>query len=359
MPRSIAVYISGHGYGHLSQIAPVLNRFAVLCPDVHLLLRTALPQPLLASRIRTPFTILHDWPVDIGVVQKSAISEDIPATILAAQRFYADFPERVEREIELFSTHRPLAVLSDVSPLAFPVARRLGIPSIAIASLDWHDIYRDFLAPDDSVLATLEQAHATCDLLIQPPLSMPMQSFPNHSKVELIVDDEHPLPDTNRAAQPTALIMFGGAGDPPFDINALGKMTGWQFLTLNPVPNDAPANVRQAAVGSGGTAALMTECDIVITKPGYGTLAECWLTNTPIAYLPRESFAEYPYLDDWLQSSAPAARMAVQDFINGNWLPAMQLAMDCPRSYPPIPASGAAQAAELIAQELPSPRNTT
>jgi len=353
MSRNIAVYISGHGYGHLAQIAPVLNRLAVLCPDIHLLLRTALPQPLLASRIRAPFTVISNEAVDIGVVQKSAISEDIPATILAAHGFYADFPDKVEREIELLAAQSPVAVLSNISPLAFPVARTLGIPSTAVASLDWHDIYRDFLAPDDPVLATLERAHAACDLLIQPPLSMPMQSFPNHQSVELIVDDEHPLPPTNRQTQPTALIMFGGAGDPPFDLKALGQMPDWQFLTLNPVPNDAPPNVRQAAIGSGGTAALMTECNIVITKPGYGTLAECWLTNTPIAYLPRESFAEYPFLDDWLQSSAPAARMQLQDFINGNWLPAMQQAQACPRLYPPLPASGADQASDLIVQALP------
>jgi len=353
MSRNIAVYISGHGYGHLAQIAPVLNRLAGLCPDIHLLLRTALPQPLLASRIRAPFTVISNEAVDIGVVQKSAISEDIPVTILAAQQFYSDFPERVEREIELLAAQNPVAVLSDISPLAFPVARSLGIPCIAVASLDWHDIYRDFLAPDDPVLATLERAHAACDLLIQPPLSMPMQSFPNHQSVELVVDDEHPLPDSNDAAQPTALIMFGGAGDPPFDLNALGQMPDWQFLTLNPVPQDAPPNVRQAAIGSGGTAALMTECNIVITKPGYGTLAECWLTNTAIAYLPRESFAEYPYLDDWLQSSAPAARMELQDFVSGNWLPAMQQVLACSRRYPPLPASGAQQAANLIAQALP------
>ena len=353
MSRQLAVYISGHGYGHLSQIAPVLNRLAVLCPNFKLRLRPALPQPLLASRIRAPFSILDNGPVDIGVVQKSAISEDIPATIHAAQTFYADFSERIEREIALLAAHHPLAILSDISPPAFPVARALGIPSIAVASLDWHDIYRDFLAPDDPILSTLSQAHAACDLLIQPPLSMPMQSFPTHKKVELIVDDELPLPTASKHTQPTALIMFGGAGDPPFDLHALGRMPDWQFLTLNPVPNDAPANVRQAAIGGGGTLALMAGCDIVITKPGYGTLAECWLTNTPIAYLPRERFAEYPFLDDWLQSSAPAARMALQDFISGNWLPAMQQALACPRRYPPLPASGAAHAAKLIAQARP------
>lgn len=351
MFRTVAVYISGHGYGHLSQIAPVLNRLYALCPDIRFLLRTDLPRSLLSARIRAPFSVL-DGPVDVGVIQNSAISEDIPATIEAAQRFYNHFQVRIARETALLAAQQAVAVLSDISPLAFPVAGQLGIPCIAIASLDWFDIYSDFLAADDSVLTTIRQAYAVCDLLIQPPLSMPMRCFPNHRKVDLIVDDEYPLPPANRQALPTALIMFGGAGDPPFNPGALGQMTGWQFLTLNPVPEAAPANVRQVQPGSGGTAALMQACDIVITKPGYGTMAECWLTKTPIVYLPRESFPEYSYLDDWLQACAPAARMRIQDFVSGNWLPAMQQAVNCPRTYPDIPASGANQAAELIAQAL-------
>ncbi|HCS13176.1 MAG: hypothetical protein COS82_00505 [Zetaproteobacteria bacterium CG06_land_8_20_14_3_00_59_53] len=347
MSRTLAVYISGHGYGHLAQIAPVLNSLHGLCPDIRFVLRTALPYRLLSSRIRAPFSVL-DGPVDVGVIQNSAISEDIHATIAAAQRFYDDFPARIRRETALIGAHSPEAVLSGISPLAFPVADQLGIPSIAVASLDWFDIYRDFLDADDPLLLTLQQSHESCDLLIKPPLSMPMKSFPRQQQVALIVDDELPLPTRPTVRTHTALIMFGGAGDPPFDIMGLGTIAGWQFLCLNPLPSVTPANVRQVNAGQSGTTALMTACDLVITKPGYGTLAECWLTGTPLAYLPRENFAEYPYLDDWLQTHAPSARMQMDDFISGNWLSAMHEALGCARRYPDIPGSGALQAAEII-----------
>lgn len=350
--RHIAVYISGHGYGHLAQIAPVLNRLHGLCGDLRFVLRTELPESLVARRVRAPFTHLAG-PVDVGVVQHSAISEDIPATLVAARAFYAAFDKRVGDEAERLSPHRPVAILSDISPLAFPVAKRLDIPGIAVASLDWHDIYRHFLPADDPLLALLAGAHAACDLLIQPQLCMPMRSFAHRTRVAITVDDAWTGIARPECARKTALIMFGGAGDPPFDIQALGLMPEWRFLVLNPVPAHAPANVRQANV-SHGTAALMQACDIVITKPGYGTLAECWQTGTPLAYVPRELFPEYPYLDDWLQSSAPAARMDLHDFVSGNWLPAMRQALASTQRYPRIPASGAHQAAALIARALPS-----
>jgi len=350
MSRTIAVYISGHGYGHLSQIAPVLNRLGELSPDAHFLLRTELPEALVARRVRVPHSLLSGA-VDVGVVQNNAVSEDIPATIDAARAFYADFAARINSEAAGLIPQRPVAILSDIAPVAFPVAKKLGIPSFAIASLDWHDIYRAYLPADDALLSALQQAHEACDLLIQPPLSMPMTSFPERKPITVIVDDAWTVKKKQKTAGKTALVMFGGAGDPPFDIQALGSMPDWQFLTLNPLPEGTPDNIRQASPGQ-GTAALMQACDVVITKPGYGTLAEAWQTKTPLVYIPRKAFPEYPYLDDWLQSSAPAARMDLQDFINGNWLPAMQQAQACPHHYPPIPASGALQAAQIITDQI-------
>ncbi len=355
MSRCVAVYISGHGYGHLAQIAPVLEALVRRCPDVALLLRTELPVALLSRRIRTPFSLLADK-VDVGVLQKNAISEDIPATLLAAHTFYDDFAGMVEREAKLLAKlNKPVAVLSDISPLAFPAAKRLGIPSIAVASLDWHDIYRAYLPADDPLLAILQTAHGDCDMLIQPPLSMPMPGFAKRKQVDVIVDDSYTAPKTRRDnKQRTALVMFGGSGDPPFDIRALGGIAGWRFLSLSTIPKGAPPNVRQA-VFRDSTAELMQGCDLVITKPGYGTLAECWQTNTPVAYVPRENFPEYPYLDDWLQEHAPCARMQTDDFVDGNWLEAMQIALDSPREWPKIKGSGAEQAAELIEQACLTP----
>lgn len=47
--------ISAHGYGHLAQAAPVLNRLADLIPDLRLTLRCGLPESKLRQRIRAPF----------------------------------------------------------------------------------------------------------------------------------------------------------------------------------------------------------------------------------------------------------------------------------------------------------------
>ncbi len=161
-PQYIAVYISGHGYGHLSQIAPVLNALHAKKPALQFIIRSDLPENLIRSRLHAPFSLLAGA-VDVGVVQKNAVSEDIPATIKAAHAFYDDFDQKTEAEIARLRPLRPELILSDISPLAFPVGKKLGIPSIAVASLDWHDIYRDFLPADDAVLKILQQAHAAAD----------------------------------------------------------------------------------------------------------------------------------------------------------------------------------------------------
>ncbi|MDQ6986975.1 MAG: hypothetical protein Q9M25_04130, partial [Mariprofundaceae bacterium] len=167
MPRLIAVYISGHGYGHLAQIAPVLNALSHKQPELQFIIRSNLPEQRIRSRLYAPFSLL-EGAVDVGVLQKNAVSEDIPATIDAAHTFYDGFSNKIAAEVARLRPLHPDLILSDISPLAFPVAKQLLIPCIAVASLDWYDIYRDFLSADDAVLNTLQQAHADCDLLIQP-----------------------------------------------------------------------------------------------------------------------------------------------------------------------------------------------
>jgi len=354
MSTHIIVYISGHGYGHLAQIAPVLNALAAKIPRLQYIIRSDLSEHLIRCRLHARFTLLNGA-VDVGVVQKNAIHEDIPATITAAHDFYGDFSSKIDAEISRLRPFHPALILSDISPLAFPVAKKLGIPSIAIANLDWHEIYRDFLPENDAALDILQAAHADCDLLIQPPLCMPMPGFPERSKVELIVEKLPEMQHNMKKRQKTALIMFGGAGDPPFDRHALKNMPDWQFLSLSALPSSTPANIRQAEMYgfSASTAALMRHCDVVITKPGYGTIAECWLTGTPLIYLARKSFAEYPYLDAWLRAYAPSTQISAKDFVSGNWLASMQEALNCTRNYPNSGKSGASQAAELIAAQMP------
>jgi len=349
---NIAVYISGHGFGHLAQMAPVLNRIAQLRPDCNFLLRCALPEQEVQSRLSFPFR-LDSTPVDIGVVQKSAIEEDRQASIQQMRRWMEQFDILIDREIELLRDYSASLIISDISPLAFPTAKALNIPGIGLATLDWHSIYSFWLDPDDLIITKLAEAYAQCDLLLTPPMSMHMPVFSAQQDIALIVTQANTVINPVAAdIRKKALVLFGGCGNPSYDLQALGGMSEWLFLIPDVdkhAPSDLPDNVQTIRFDAAlRPVDLMPFIDVVLCKPGYGVLSECWSTETPIAWVERPDFPEFPMLRKWLEKSFPACGMSRSDFQQGHWQTALDGAISHTASFPSNQTDGAIEAADIM-----------
>jgi len=343
----IAVYISGHGFGHLAQTAPVLNRIYALNPASRFLIRCPLPEVEIRARLDFDFE-LDPVQVDVGVVQKNAVEEDREASLKRMGQWIGSLDTQIGCELQQMRKFRPTLILSNISPLAFPVASLLGVPGIALASLDWHDIYAHWLPPEHSAIRVLADAYGVCDLLLTPPMAMPMRVFPKRREIPLIAGYPTAVALPVTGSSKRALVLFGGAGRPPFDLEALAAMADWQFL-LPDAPADLPANVMPVRFGRKMRPIdLMPHVDAVVCKPGYGVLAECWRTVRPIAWVERPDFPEFPMLKGWLDDTFPAAGMSREDFRRGRWRPALEAAVRCDRGYPAVAEDGADVAAKLI-----------
>lgn len=344
----IAAYISGHGFGHLAQMAPVLNRIYELRPDSRFLIRCSLPEAEIRVRLLFDFE-LDPVQVDVGVVQNNAVEEDREASLKQMSQWIGSMDVQIGCEIALLKKFRPSLVLSNISPLAFPAANVLGVPGIGLASLDWHAIYSDWLAADHPIITSLAEAYGACDLLLSPPMSMDMAVFPRRQDIPLIAGYPSACrsPLTNSDGK-SALVLFGGAGRPPFDLQALAEMPDWRFL-LPDAPDTLPENVERVVFHRGMRPIdLMPYVDAVVCKPGYGVMSECWRTKTPMAWVERPDFPEFPMMKGWLEEVFPAAGMSHADFRQGNWRQALESAIGSTRQFPPLKEDGARVAADLI-----------
>ena len=139
---------------------------------------------------------------------------------------------------------------------------------------------------------------------------------------------------------------------PVFDIQALAAMHEWQFLmpeTVGELSMDAPENVTFITFSEENMPVdIMPFIDVVLCKPGYGILSECWRTARPIAWVERPDFPEFPMLKDWLEHVFPAHGMSRAIFASGDWLSALAGAMACERSFPELKEDGVQMAAEII-----------
>jgi L-arabinokinase len=92
---------------------------------------------------------------------------------------------------------------------------------------------------------------------------------------------------------------------------------------------------------------LVAAADVVITKPGYGIIAECAANDTALVYTSRGAFREYDLLVEEMPRYVRCAFLSLDSLRAGRWRTAVEAAIDRPR--PPKPRTdGAERAADVI-----------
>jgi UDP-N-acetylglucosamine:LPS N-acetylglucosamine transferase len=95
---------------------------------------------------------------------------------------------------------------------------------------------------------------------------------------------------------------------------------------------------------------VLASVDMVVTKPGYGTIVEAVALRRPVVYVRRYSFADEQSLVDYLHRYGRGTELSQADFFAGRWEPAIQAAFDQAVPPPPPSLSGAVEAAELLSR---------
>ena len=162
-----------------------------------------------------------------------------------------------------------------------------------------------------------------------------------------------------------ALASFGGLGISGLALGPLGGLRGWTVVTtayaLEAV-GPAPPGVRvieDAAVYGAGLRYedLVRAADVVVTKPGYGIIAECIANDTAIVYSDRGHFAEYDVLVEAMPSYLPCRFMPREDLFAGRWQDHLDAVVALPRPAARPRTDGASVAAHYLLHG-DSPRDT-
>jgi hypothetical protein len=318
MPH-LFVDISAHGYGHLAQTAPVLNRLIELRPNVQLTLRSGLPLAKLKQRIRAPFEHIASAS-DFGYVMLDALTIDPVATATRYRAAHADFATRVAADAALLRDRQADAVFANVSYFPLAAAAQAGIPAVAMCSLNWADLYAHYFGAD-AIHAEMLAAYRAATFLRTTP-GMPMSALDD-------VADIDPIAVRGTARHAELRTKLGAAGTARIIVIALGGIPSrlpvehWptQFDTHWLVPE--AWQVRRADMHAFEPlgfpfADLLRSVDAVVTKPGYGTFTEAACNGAAVIYQRRDDWPEQDCLIDWLQRHACCAEASAADLIAGN-----------------------------------------
>jgi hypothetical protein len=342
------VDISSHGFGHLAITAPVLAALAEARPELRLTVRSALPGAKLRERIPHPFAHI-DAASDFGYVMHDALSIDLAATAEAYRAAHADWPARVTAEARLLERLRPDLVLANVSYLPLAGAAACGLPSLAICSLNWADLFAHFFghAPWAAPIhAQMLAAYRSAGTFVRITPAMPMNDLANTTRVGPVATcgRRH---DLGLGGDRAVLVALGGIAH-HLPVDDWPRLPGVRWLVAGHWRCRHPDAMAWESFGLPFND-LLCSADAVITKPGYGTFTEAACNGIPVLYQRRGDWPEQEYLIDWLHGHAACAEIDERRLRSGDL--AGELSRLWGSAAPPRPAaSGAAEAAALISR---------
>jgi predicted glycosyltransferase len=99
---------------------------------------------------------------------------------------------------------------------------------------------------------------------------------------------------------------------------------------------------------------LMVASDVVVSKLGYGTIADAIANRTRLVWPPRSGFREDALTEVQAPRFLRMQRMPTADFQGGNWRASLEAAMALPDPPEAMSLDGAAACARFIADRVAS-----
>jgi len=352
----VALFVTGHGYGHAVRSAEVARD--LLQRGARVLLRTDAPTWLFPEGVEPMPS--PGWPVDVGVVQRDGLDLDIEATRARWEALLPEFAGRAEVEAEWLRERGVQVVLGDVPALAFEAAGRAGVPSAAMTNFGWDWIYEPWPG-FEAVVAVIRAAYSQADLLLRLPLHSPEDdAFPAFTRIQdvALVARRSTLERAEARRRlaignerPMVLLSFGGFDMRRFDLRPLGRWQEYLFVTTpseQDSPAELPSNVLRLPREQLDYVSLVAASDVVVTKPGYGIAADCLANRARVLYTDRGPFREYDVLAGALERLGPARYVPQAEVRAGDLGPHLEKLLAQPAEWQPLALNGAAEVAEAV-----------
>jgi UDP:flavonoid glycosyltransferase YjiC (YdhE family) len=356
--RSILFYITGHGYGHAVRSKQVIRALQDSRSDIDIHVRTTAPEWLFAGLQRP--VAWASRAIDTGVIQPDSLRMDLGATFTACRDLHSRLPRVLEQELAFVEARGIDLVIGDIPPPCFEIAARAQIPSVAISNFTWDAIYQAYATEHPEFAPLIEEMslfYRKATLALTLPYPCGMSVFARCEAIAWIARVSGLTKAQARAAfglpqtATIVLLSFGGIGLDELPWRRLADIEEFYFVTTSAV--GATRNNLHVLDGAQRRYEdLVRAADAVVTKPGYGIVADVLAHRVPILYTERGEFPEYPLLVQALQELATAEFIPQHELRSGNLESYLGRLLAKEPNWPSISLNGASAAAKQILQLL-------
>ncbi len=304
---AIAIYISGHGFGHAIRQIEIINTLAGLDSSLPVVVRTSAPRWLF-DRTAAACTFIQGE-VDTGVVQRDSLTLDEAETIRRAAAFYRGIEARIADEAALLRRHDVRLVVADAG---------------------WR--------------LPMHGGFATISPIVDVPF-VARRRRPGQTREDI----RRTLGFS--PAERLALVSFGGYGLEGLPFGALDCTPPWHIVMTGNQQAPGFAHVLdERRIYSSGLRYqdVVGAVDVVISKPGYGIISDCIANGTAILYTSRGRFAEYDVLVAEMPKYLRCRFIDGRALREGRW----RAALDAVTALPPPPEQPRVDGADVVARMI-------
>jgi len=361
---AVVFYISGHGFGHSSRQIEIIRQLQQLRNDLHVVIKTPTPRWFfeVAGLEKYSFKTIE---TDTGVVQPNSLHVDVVQSIKQCDSFHRTLEQRAAREVTALEELDVRLIVGDIPPLAFRVGIMAAIPTVAISNFTWDWIYDNYVETASCaprLVDILSNAYASATMAWRFPLHAGFHTCQNIADVPLVARRSTKDPGKLRNClglphdSSIVLFSFGRYGVSNINWSRVRETSNYHFVFTSGDQIDLLPNgpiftaLNEAALRRNGLGYpdVLAAADIVITKPGFGMVAECAANNTAMLYTERSNFPEDSILIAGMPTMIRAAHISNADLLGGNWQPHLDGLLNTRQPETSCQVNGA----EVISQKI-------
>lgn len=318
----ICFYLSDHGYGHMARNIPIMECLAKQ-ENIEIVAVCNKGQVEFAKQnlshvasINISFRVM---PTDVGLIlQKGTLLIDKDALEQACKKYLSDLPQKARQEAKWLVENNIDKVVCDMPLWAIEACKIANIPLLFSSNFTWAEQYREHLSAEiynGYVNEYKKVKHAVYIALSNDDMK---EYLPKGYEVSIFSRDFDRKRAEEIKAQHKNPIIFVALGmsasfeniidvsDMPYDI-----------ITTPGVPMKGD-NVTTLSFDVPDTHNFILASDYVITKSGWGTVAEALLARRRMALFARDTVFEDKNTIDILKQQELAISVEFEDLFNLN-----------------------------------------
>lgn len=317
----IALYISSHGFGHMTRCLAIIENI-LNTSNYNLYIVCNKRQNDFARIYLAKYKdriICKDLATDIGLVNKQN-SLEVDKFLLQQQllEFTLSWEDVVNNEYNFLKNLNIKCIVSDISPIGTLVGYKLQLPVVLITNFTWVEQY-EYIGIDKSIIDKYRQAYSYVTKFIKYDLCSPISSVncKDINEVGFTCRDIN-LDKVEKIKQQYGKFILVTCGKSA-NLNTINikNFNGTIFTTSGiEITCEEDCNIVNLPIDTLDTQNYIAASEMVITKAGWGTIAEGIIGHTNLVLIERPSAKEDSFNIEELKKRNLAISINEEDLLD-------------------------------------------